>query len=493
MAATAGYATGTNSTFASNLFGDAALVVSNPAAFTISSQATDNFIGRTTGFGVRLTLGNGARFANTSTAPVLGGALTGYTVGFATTIPAAGSSTMLLAVNAGAGANINVGSLLEFPTDAIDLRNLTALSSGGSIPVSIELFDSNTATVFSTFSATLLTSAEGTTVAFDPQQGDVNKRIDVARCPSPAPAVEPRRRFSPSGAVGNSCQAADTDRLEFNAGAITVGITQIANGTPSPIIRANGFTGSAANVNGTGGFQYAATDIVNVTITGANFAAFNAATGEDRIYLAGTSACDLAGAVPATGKVINAGNNSITLETTAADWGGVTGGTRFVCVAASAAAATQIATQALSASVEIDFVSDNVLDPSNRSGDLLPLRNNGTVLEFQNVNPAGNAQAQSFVRLTNTGSLACPVTLSAFDDAGAAGAAPITFSLAANNSVTFNSIDLESGSTKGTGAFGDGAGRWYLTATGECAGLVGSALNRNTTDGTVTNLTPDKR
>ena len=62
-----------------------------------------------------------------------------------------------------------------------------------------------------------------------------------------------------------------------------------------------------------------------------------------------------------------------------------------------------------------------------------------------------------------------------------------------NNSVTFNSEDLENGSSKGTGSFGDGVGRWYVTADGECANLVGSALNRNLEDGTITNLTPDKR
>ena len=78
MAASAGYPANTNNTFASNLFGAPTAAVSNPAAYTITTVDTDNIIGRTTGFGVRLILGNGARFANTTTAPTAGAALVNY-------------------------------------------------------------------------------------------------------------------------------------------------------------------------------------------------------------------------------------------------------------------------------------------------------------------------------------------------------------------------------------------------------------------------------
>ena len=40
-----------------------------------------------------------------------------------------------------------------------------------------------------------------------------------------------------------------------------------------------------------------------------------------------------------------------------------------------------------------------------------------------------------------------------------------------------------------TGAIGDGAGKWRFLVTGEFAGMRVQSLNRNNTDGTVTNLT----
>ena len=493
MAASAGYPANTNNTFASNLFGAPTAAVSNPAAYTITTVDTDNIIGRTTGFGVRLILGNGARFAATTGAPTAGAALVNYNApAVAAPIPAGGSPNLVISVNAAANANITTGALLTWAAGGIDLINLGALSSGGSVPVTIELFDSNTATVFQTISGAALVSAtEGTTVVINPQNGDTLKRIDVGSCLSPA--VGPKYRFSPNGVIGASCGAADTNRLEFNAGSITVGIAQVGG---LGAVRADYFTG--ANNSGTpnaGTFQYdAANDLVNVTVSGADFGAFNAATGNDRVYLSLTPNCDIAGAFPsaAATRVIS-GGNSVTFETTAADWGGANGGTAYVCFATTSALAAQIVPQSLEATVGIDFDAANVIDPANRAGPLLPLKYNGTVLEFQNVNPASNPRAQSFVRLTNNGSIVCPITLTAKDDNGVAGDSAIKLNLAVNNSVTLNSEDLENGSSKGTGAFGDGAGRWYVTADGECANLVGSALNRNLEDGTITNLTPDKR
>ena len=40
-----------------------------------------------------------------------------------------------------------------------------------------------------------------------------------------------------------------------------------------------------------------------------------------------------------------------------------------------------------------------------------------------------------------------------------------------------------------TGSFGDGVGKWRLEVTGEFDGMVVQGLNRNASDGTVTNLT----
>ena len=493
MAANAGYPAGTTTdqyTFASNLFGASTSTISNPLAYSINTVATDNIIGRTTGFGIRLTLGNGVLFANSTVAPAAGAALTNYVApALGAPIPAGGSAVLVISVTPSSTLqpNVGVGPLVTWAAGDLDLRNLGALAStGGSVPVTIELFDSNTAQVFQTIQgASLATSVEGTTVVIDPLLGDTAKRIDVATCASSGATQASKTRFSPSGVIGASCTAADTDRTEFNAGAIVLGVRGLANG----------FAGANNSGNpGAGTFQYdVAADLIDVTVSGVNFSAFNAPNGNDRVYLSNTPNCDVAGAFPsAPGTRIIAGNSSVTFETQASDWS-ATGGTKYVCFATTVAAATQIAAQDLEASVAITLDDAAVISPADRGGPLLPLKNNGTVLEFQNVNPAANPRAQSFIRLTNNGSIACPVTLTAKDDNGAAGASAVALTLAVGTSTTLNSEDLENGSSKATGAFGDGVGRWYVTADGECAGLVGSALNRNLEDGTVTNLTPDKR
>ena len=58
-----------NNTYASNLFGSTAVTVTTPATLAYNTELTDNIIGRTTGFGVRLTLVGGPTFV-TGTPPV---------------------------------------------------------------------------------------------------------------------------------------------------------------------------------------------------------------------------------------------------------------------------------------------------------------------------------------------------------------------------------------------------------------------------------------
>ena len=250
---------------------------------------------------------------------------------------------------------------------------------------------------------------------------------------------------------------------------------------------ANGFAGTNNSGNpGNGTFQYdTANDKFTVTVSGSNFAAFNNTLGPDRIELRLSSDCNACASL-ATG-TINAALNSVSFTLAPQS---ATTTKAFVCFFAQPARLVEIAAQSLNASVAIDFASANVRDPADRGGALLPLRYNGTVIEFQNVNPASNPRAQSFLRFTNNSATNCPVTVQGRDDNGVFGDSTVNFALAPGKSATFNSEDLENGSSKGTGAFGDGAGRWYVTATAECGSFVGSALNRNLEDGTITNLTP---
>lgn len=119
---------------------------------------------------------------------------------------------------------------------------------------------------------------------------------------------------------------------------------------------------------------------------------------------------------------------------------------------------------------------------------LLPLVYNGSVVKVATFNPGANATAQSFLRVTNPSSTAGLVTIEAWDDAGVQ-APNVSFNLAAGASRQINSDVMEAGGAGLTGALGDGAGKWRFRVTGEFAGMRVQSLNRNNTDGTVTNLT----
>ena len=478
MAATIDFSPATvNKTYASNLFLDPATAVLTPAPIAYQTQVSDNIIGRTTGFGVRLTLVGGPTFGTTAPAVTLGTGATAYTPGVATV---AGNQAVF-PFAAGAGANINVGNLFNINTFSVAGAS-GVLANGGSVTLRVELFDSNTNAVLTelTKNLVIIDAVEGTRVTFDPGAGEVNKTIDVAACATPS-VVGAKTQFSPSGDVGASCGATGND--VFNAGQITFGITQV-NGN---YVLANGFAGPNNTGNpGSGSFQFAGTDNFTFTVSGTDFSAFNDAGPTDRIFLSNTTNCSAVN----FSMTINAAQNSASFSAT-------NGGTPFqqsqpfyFCFRAGPARLVEIAAQPLTGTVAIDFTATNVRDPASRSGALLPLRYNGTVIEFQNVNPASNPRAQSFLRFTNNSAINCPVSVQGRDDNGALGDSTVNFILGTGQSQTFNSEDLENGSSKGTGAFGDGAGRWYVTATAQCGSFVGSALNRNLEDGTITNLTP---
>ena len=467
-----------NKTYASNLFQNPATAVLTPAAISYKTQVSDNIIGRTTGFGVRLTLAGGPTFGSTAPVVTLGGNATGFTPGGASVV----GNQAVFSFAAGAGANITVGDL--FGINAFSVAGASGvLANGGSVTLKIEIFDSNTNAVLTelTKNLVIIDAVEGTTVSVQLDSPYPKSAIDVAACESPAVAA--KTQFSPSGDVGGSCGLSLNNW--FNAGSVNIGITQA--GTPAGNVLANGFVGANnSNSGGNGTFQY---DVINdeftVTVSGSNFAAFNNTANPDRIQLETNANCG-SGTVIKTG-TINAAQNSISFSFAPQS---TTSTKAYVCFYAQPARLVEIAAQSLNASVAIDFDSANVRDPSDRGGALLPLRYNGTVIEFQNVNPASNPRAQSFLRFTNNSATNCPVTVQGRDDNGVFGDSTVNFALAPGKSATFNSEDLENGSSKGTGAFGDGAGRWYVTATAECGSFVGSALNRNLEDGTITNLTP---
>ena len=206
--------------------------------------------------------------------------------------------------------------------------------------------------------------------------------------------------------------------------------------------------------------------------------------GFDDLFLASDDTC----ATPLASYTINAAETSATLDeefaalNTAGGTFGANGGTATLCVTVDGV--TQIAAQSLDVQVGLN---------GEISGDtcaVAPIQYNGSVVKVYHVNPAGNTTAQSFVRVINPSTTAGMVTVTGYDDAGNS-AGPVTFNLDGRESKQFNSEDLENGAVaKGlTGSFGDGVGKWRLEVTGEFDGMVVQGLNRNASDGTVTNLT----
>ena len=162
----------------------------------------------------------------------------------------------------------------------------------------------------------------------------------------------------------------------------------------------------------------------------------------------------------------------------------------------SANGTSQLVPQVLNAEVSFNHnVPALFVNPPVFNGALFPLRTNVGVIMFQNVNPGGNSTAQSFLRLTNNNAVACDVNIVAKDDAGKF-AGPVKYTMAAHASEQFNIDVLETGvDNRGraiTGKFGDGTGKWYVRVEPECARIDASALNRNSIDGTVTDLTPQE-
>ena len=105
------------------------------------------------------------------------------------------------------------------------------------------------------------------------------------------------------------------------------------------------------------------------------------------------------------------------------------------------------------------------------------------------ANPASNQNQQSFLRFLNRSAVSGTVTLSGVDKNGnPAPGENISFTLDANESLDFNSLDYENGNAnKGlSGALGNGAGKWWLTVTSALDLEVMSLIR--TADGFLTNL-----
>lgn len=413
------------------------------ATFTVAADATDPYLGRTVGYNVRVTLPAGVTIATggTPTIAAAGGAASATLVA-GTGAVGSNTFTVLVVPKTTPPAGTAVGE--GFTASGLLIAG-TSLANGGTVVASVNVVDPTTALPLATTSGSVLTAIQGVAVTYAPTTGTAVNKIDVG-----TPSLKRYLVASPY-AVG-----AGSNALSFQAGNVVIGEA----------------TGVAAWL-GTGATAAAT---ATVTLTGIDFNPFKTSSAAGN-----TPAFVQLGGVAGT---VSADGTSVTFPAVALS-GGLP---KNLSVVLNPNSVVAIKAQNIKASVVVTPAP--TYSPFSNEGGLASLAFNGYEVKFQNVNPAGNPRAQSFVRLTNSSSVACPVTLSGVDDNGAASAGNVVTSIPVGASVTFNSEDLENGSSKGTGAFGDGAGRWVVTATAECATIAGSALNRNLDDGTVTNLTP---
>lgn len=443
--------------------------------FEINIQGGDNIIGRTQGFAVKLTLLDGATFGsvgNIAPTPVTPG--TGLVAGTSpwvvgTIVGGAPGDTVMqipLSNANGSGAFVSTGPLLSGFTFDLDTVSLTGLTR-----VKVELIDpgigaviqNGTAGTF-TFDANIIVRSDG--LAFSCSAQPNADLIDVAGDSTLAPPVGAKTQFVPF----NSAVGAGPFGTTAELGVITLATT--------------------------GGFNVAPADTIHSVITASNLANFSS------IFLAtATSNCatPIAGATYAIDLLTNTAKLGGDVAPLSAAGDGVTaaslsfgpgGGSAELCVTVNGTGAIE----AQQFTVVNGF--NNALESDACA--VSPIAFNGSVVKVFTFNPGGNSTQQSFARVTNWGNTGGKVTVEGWDDNGTAAAGNVTFNLAAGDTLQFNSEDLELGNVANkaaltaagfTGSFGTGTGKWRLVVTGEFDGMHVTSLNRNTTTGTVTNLT----
>ena len=86
----------------------------------------------------------------------------------------------------------------------------------------------------------------------------------------------------------------------------------------------------------------------------------------------------------------------------------------------------------------------------------------GGAVRIAFLNPGSNYRQASVLRLANGGDAAASITVTAIDDAGRAGGAPLTLELPAGRAVALSAKTLEGGAEGLSGSMGDGQGKWRL-------------------------------
>ncbi len=393
------------------------------------TELGDVVIGRTTGFQVLIKIEDGGKFAAAPSLVAAAG-LQGdpWTVALAAGGTNADDSAQFT-VSPGENSTVRAGYILS-----LNGLQLSGISTTAPTRMSVQLRD----------------PVSGATLHADTRQIIVRNNGLAVDCTA---ATNPARID-----VGG-----DNPKAEF---------VEFVPGVGYPIGGGNAVTTDLGviTLRATSGFSFTPSTKLTHTIMG-NFAGF------ESVFLASDATCETGGPE----FVINDANTMATLNET----GFLTGTSRTSTLCVTVDGTTQLAAQTFEISTS---VNDTAVGGTCA---VAPLRYNGSVVNVYHVNPAGNTTAQSFVRVINPSATDGRVTINGIDDAGQPSSGSVSFDLPARGSMQLNSEDLENGNTgKGlTGSLGDGMGKWRLEVTGEFQGMLVQGLNRNTVNGTVTNLT----
>lgn len=444
---------------------------------SVNVLSSDNIVGRTTGFAVRITLTNGATFNNlvvANGAALPAGWQTSVVGGYAGTNTAIinfapPSTNPVPGIVPGdivdiTGANTELG-----PTTGNILSGLAALQNAGqTVSASLQFFDPvSTNNILTAIPQQLLVSGNPVSVTCNTANTGAytnhKEQIDVGANPS-------QTLFSFYGNINSPSNSA-YEVPYFSAGQIQIGVNN-----------------TLANF---GYFQFQPTDSLTTTVTG-NFSAFLQAGASVFLTNDTGSYNSCSGTVLATG-TLNAGGTQATFTYPASALGGfsTSGGYANLCFKVPNGNLVPIAPTTVTQSTT--FTRNGITVPGTSCA-LDPMKLNGPVVHVYTFNPAGNTTQSSFLRISDTGPASGMVTITGIDDSGNPGAGPVTLALAAGQSVQLPSSCLQSGAScpagvTVTGALGTGTGKWRLTVSGTFPNMVVTSLNRNNNSGTLSNLT----
>lgn len=413
-------------------------VISNGDTIEIAASSSDNYLGRSTGYNIRVTLGGGAQFA-VAVDPADVAGLNGETV----TIAGGGNvgdTSVTFAVEP--ATNVIEGDGIEIAAGAFSIRNVGFLSTAGStLAIDVRVGDP--------VGGSELAASNGNQIASSLQPWNVtftastaDQRVDVGAASA--------KRFFGTSTVGSG--AAGTP---FHAGNLT-------------------FTFSGAITQNLGVTTAAST--VDLNITGVDFSAFE---GGD-IYLSANSACGAG-----TSLTINSASDTATVTgNTVATHQGLPA----VCFVGDDV--TQIAAQGIGGNAVIK--QTGLPNSPTFTGNLASIAYNGIVKIVSSFNPASNPSVDSLLRVINTSAVTGLFTIEGRCQNGSA-LTPVTFTLASNNAVQYSSAELESGNAgAGKPALSNGlgtcpAGRSRLVVTGEVGTAeVQNFLRSSTSAGVIT-------